>query len=279
MTYPRIDLDGASVAITGGGAGIGRAVAKLFASKGAHVAIGDLNQAAAEEAAALVGGTAHHLDVADRDSFASFVAATEKAHGPLHVLVNNAGLMPNGGFLELADATDRLQIDVNLGGVLSGMKLVLPGMVERGFGHVVNVASLAGKFPVKGLAVYNATKFAVVGLTAATRLEFADAGVSLTAVLPSAVDTALASGLDLRPIPKVQPEDVARAVVDSVHNRRAEIAVPGYVGLLATAARVTPEPVLNRIRRLVRDDRALHSDRPERSEYRANLEAQQGTRR
>lgn len=278
MTYPKIDLDGALVAITGGGAGIGRAVAKLFASKGARVAIGDLNQAAAEETAELVGGTAHHLDVADRDSFASFAAVAEKAHGPLHVLVNNAGLMPNGGFLELADATDRLQIDVNLGGVLNGMKLVLPGMVERGFGHVVNVASLAGKFPVKGLAVYNATKFAVVGLTAATRLEFADAGVSLTAVLPSAVDTALASGLDMRPIPKVQPEDVARAVVDSVHNRRAEIAVPGYVGLLAAAAGVTPEPVLNRIRRLVRDDRALHADHPERSAYRANLEAQQGTR-
>ncbi|WP_336157104.1 SDR family NAD(P)-dependent oxidoreductase [Amycolatopsis sp. VC5-11] len=278
MTYPKIDLDGASVAITGGGAGIGRAVAKLFASKGARVAIGDLNQTAAEETAELVGGTAHHLDVADRDSFASFVAAAEKANGPLHVLVNNAGLMPNGEFLELADATDRLQIDVNLGGVLNGMKLVLPGMVERGFGHVVNVASLAGKFPVKGLAVYNATKFAVVGLTAATRLEFAEAGVSLTAVLPSAVDTALASGLDMRPIPKVQPEDVGRAVVDSVHNRRAEIAVPGYVGLLAAAAGVTPEPVLNRIRRLVRDDRALHADHPERSSYRANLEAQQGTR-
>ncbi|UKD53638.1 SDR family oxidoreductase [Amycolatopsis sp. FU40] len=279
MTYPKIALDGASVAITGGGAGIGRAVAKLFASKGAHVAIGDLDQTAAEETAELVGGTAHRLDVADRDSFASFVAAAEKAHGPLHLLVNNAGLMPNGGFLELADATDRLQIDVNLGGVLNGMKLVLPGMVERGFGHVVNVASLAGKFPVKGLAVYNATKFAVVGLTAATRLEFADAGVSLTAVLPSAVDTALASGLDMRPIPKVQPEDVASAVVDSVRNRRGEIAVPGYVGLLAAAAGVTPEPVLNRIRRLVRDDRALHSDQPERSAYRANLEAQQGTRR
>ncbi|WP_116199553.1 SDR family oxidoreductase [Amycolatopsis circi] len=279
MNYPKIDLDGASVAITGGGAGIGRAVAKLFASKGARVAIGDLNKAAAEETAGTIGGTAHHLDVADRDSFASFLAAAEKAHGPLHVLVNNAGLMPNGGFLELSGATDRLQIDVNLGGVLNGLKLALPGMVERGFGHVVNVASLAGKFPVKGLAVYNATKFAVVGLTAAIRLEFADAGVSISAVLPSAVDTALASGLDMRPIPKVQPEDVARAVVDSVHNRRAEIAVPGYVGVLAAAAGVTPEPVLNRIRRLVRDDRALQSDRPERTAYRANLEAQQGSRR
>ncbi|ATY09105.1 NAD(P)-dependent oxidoreductase [Amycolatopsis sp. AA4] len=279
MSYPKIDLDGASVAITGGGAGIGRAVAKLFASKGARVAIGDLNETAAKETAELIGGTAHHLDVADRGSFASFLAAAEKAHGPLRVLVNNAGLTPNGGFLELADATDRLQIDVNLGGVLNGMKLALPGMVERGSGHVVNVASLAGKFPVKGLAVYNATKFAVVGLTAATRLEFADAGVSLTAVLPSAVDTALASGLDMRPIPKVQPEDVARAVVESVHHRRGEIAVPGYVGLLAAAAGVTPEPVLNRIRRLVRDDRALHADRPERTAYRANLEAQQEKQR
>ncbi|MFD2467146.1 SDR family oxidoreductase [Amycolatopsis silviterrae] len=278
MSYPRIDLAGASVAITGGGAGIGRAVAELFARKGARVAIGDLNLPAAEETAEMIGGTAHHLDVADRDSFTAFVAAAEKAHGPLQVLVNNAGLMPNGGFLELADATDRLQIDVNLGGVLNGMKEVLPGMVERGSGHVVNVASLAGKFPVKGLAVYNATKFAVVGLTAATRLEFADAGISISAVLPSAVDTALASGLDMRPIPKVQPEDVAKAVVDSVRTRRAEIAVPGYVGLLATAAGITPEPVLKRIRRLVRDDRALHADRPERSAYRTNLEAQE-TRR
>jgi short-subunit dehydrogenase len=104
----------------------------------------------------------------------------------------------------------------------------------------------------------------------------ADRGVSVTAVLPSAVDTALASGLDMRPIPKVQPDDIARAVVGSVRSRRAEIAVPGYVGLLATAAAVTPEPVLNRVRRLVRDDRALHADKPERAAYRADLSSQEG---
>ena len=279
MSYPRIDLEGASVAITGAGRGIGRATALLFAERGARVAIGDLDKEAAAETAELAGGSAQLLDVSDRDSFAAFLGEAESAHGPLDVLVNNAGIMPNGGFLELPDATDRLQIDVNLGGVLNGMKLALPGMTERGRGHVVNVASLAGKFPVKGLAVYNATKFAVVGLTAATRLEMADRGVSVTAVLPSAVDTALASGLDMRPIPKVRPEEVARAVVDSVHSRRAEVAVPGYVGLLASAAGVTPEPVLNRLRRLIRDDRALRADSPERSAYRADLRSQEGHHR
>ena len=109
--------------------------------------------------------------------------------------------------------------------------------------------------------------------------EMADRGVSVTAVLPSAVDTALASGLDMRPIPKVRPEEVARAVVDSVHSRRAEVAVPGYVGLLSSAAGVTPEPVLNRLRRLIRDDRALRADSPERSAYRADLRSQEGHHR
>jgi short-subunit dehydrogenase len=145
-------------------------------------------------------------------------------------------------------------------------------MLERGRGHVVNVASLAGKFPVPGLAVYNASKFAVVGLTAATRREYADRGVSLTAVLPSAVDTALASGLDMKPIPKVQPEDIANAVVGSVTSRKAEIAVPGYVGALANVATITPEPAVKLFRRLMRDDRALRPDTAERAAYRERLD-------
>ena len=270
--YPTIDLDGAAVAITGGAQGIGRATAEAFAARGAKVAIGDLDLELATEAAEAVGGTAHRLDVSDRESFRVFLDEASTAHGDLAVLVNNAGVMPNGGFLELDESMDRLTMEVNVFGVVHGMRLALPGMLERGRGHIVNVASLAGKFPVPGLAMYNASKYAVVGLTAATRREYAARGVSLTAVLPSAVDTALASGLDMRPIPKVQATDIADAVVRSVASRKAEIAVPGYVGGLAAAAAITPEPVLARIRGLMRDDRALGPDSAERIAYRERLD-------
>ncbi|MCW2833202.1 MAG: hypothetical protein JWN68_1155 [Nocardioides sp.] len=188
------------------------------------------------------------------------------------MLVNNAGVMPNGPFLDLAEETTRLMVEVNLMGVVTGMRLALPGMVERRRGHVVNVASLAGKVPLQGLAVYNATRFAVVGLTAATRLEMAPHGVSVTAVLPSAVDTALASGLDMRPLPKVSPDQVAAAVESSVTSRTGEISVPRYVGVLAGAARVTPAPVRDALRRVVRDDRALRTDSAERAAYHARIE-------
>ncbi|TCO54716.1 SDR family oxidoreductase [Actinocrispum wychmicini] len=273
--YPSVELSGAHVAITGAGQGIGRATARAMAARGARVAIGDLDVEAAKRTAAEIGGSAHHLDVADPVSFAAFVAEAEQANGPLAVLVNNAGIMPNGAFLDLPAEINRTTMEVNVFGVLHGMRLALPGMLERGRGHIVNVASLAGKFPVKGLAVYNASKFAVVGLTAATRLEYAPHGVSVSAVLPSAVDTALASGLDMRPIPKVKPERIADAIVQTVRTRAAEVAVPGYVGVFATIAAVTPEPALNLIRRLVRDDRALRPDTPERAGYRARLEEQQ----
>ncbi|MBN6038332.1 SDR family oxidoreductase [Amycolatopsis sp. 195334CR] len=269
--YPAIDLRGATVAITGGAQGIGRATAAAFAARGARVAIGDLDLDLARRTAADLGASAHPLDVADPDSFRTFLDQAETEHGPLAVLVNNAGIMPNGGFLDLDDRITRLSIEVNLLGVVHGMRLALPGMLDRGRGHIVNVASLAGKFPIPGLAIYNAGKYAVVGLSAATRREYAHRGVSVTTVLPSAVDTALASGLDMKPIPKVAPEDIAAAVVGSATTRKGEIAVPRYVGALAAVAAITPEPVLNAVRRLFRDDRALQPDSEDRAAYRKRL--------
>jgi NAD(P)-dependent dehydrogenase (short-subunit alcohol dehydrogenase family) len=258
--YPTIDLDGALVAITGGARGIGLATAKAFHAKGALVAIGDLDADLARAAAADLGDRAsgHALDVVDKASYAAFLAEAEEAHDrPLDVLVNNAGIMPNGAFLEQEDAVDRLTMDVNVFGVVNGMKLALPGMVERGHGHVVNVASLAGKFVLPGLAVYNASKFAVVGLTGATRLELQDTGVSITAVLPSAVRTDLSSGIDTGLLPMVEPEDIARGVLRSVRTRQAEVAVPSYVGLSTKLVPFVPEAVMRRGRQVLGDDASI----------------------
>ncbi|MBZ5736123.1 SDR family oxidoreductase [Nocardioides sp. TRM66260-LWL] len=258
--YPRIDLDGALVAITGGARGIGRATALAFAARGARVALGDLDEDLAAATAAEIGPAAfaHRLDVRDRASFDAFLAAAEAHHDrPLDVLVNNAGVMPTGAFLEQDEALDRLTVDVNLHGLVHGLRAAAPGMIGRGRGHVVNVCSLAGKFPVKGLAVYNASKFGAVGLTAATRLELDRTGVSVSAVLPSAVRTELSAGIDYGPLPAVDAEDIAAAIVGSVRSRAAEIAVPGYVGAAQTLSTLLPEPVMRTLRALARDDRAL----------------------
>lgn len=258
--YPKIQLDGALVAITGGARGIGLATAKAFVAKGARVAIGDLDLELARAAATELGPTvtAHPLDVSDKASFAAYVEAAEAVHGThVEVLVNNAGIMPNGAFLDGAERIDRLQFDVNVHGPIHGMRVVLPAMVERGHGHVVNVASLAGKFPLQGLAVYNATKFAAVGLTAAVRLEMDGTGVSVTCVLPSAVRTELSSGIDLGVLPTVDPEDIAAAIVGSVRSRAAEIAVPSYVGLATKTVPLIPEGAVRLIRRLAHDDAAI----------------------
>jgi len=258
--YPRVQLDGSLVAITGAGRGIGLATAEKFIAAGAKVALGDLDGGLAKEAADRLGPLAsgHDLDVTDKNSFHAFLTAAEQHHGqPLDILVNNAGVMPNGPFLDQEDHIDRLTMDVNVYGVIHGMRLAVPGMAERGRGHVVNVCSLAGKFPIKGLAVYNASKFAAVGLTAATRLELESTGVSVTAVLPSAVRTELSSGIDYGVLPAVDAEDIADAVVHSVRSRAAEIAVPFYVGAVTRVVPLVPESIMRVLRRVVNDDAAI----------------------
>ncbi|MET8874940.1 SDR family oxidoreductase [Nocardia sp. NPDC004604] len=266
--YPDIDLKGARVLITGAGRGIGRSTAELFADAGAQVAIADVDTAAAESTAAAIGARAYELDVRARDRWDKVVAD----FGVVDVLVNNAGVMPAGAFLDEPDAVGHATFDINVWGLIHGMRAVVPGMIERRRGHVVNVASLAGKVPVPGLAVYNASKFAAVGLSAATRLEFAPQGVSVSCVMPSAVRTRLSSGLTLgKGMPTVDPEDVAAAVLQTCHTRKAEVAVPNYLAPIDIALAAAPERAVRLVRRLFDGDRALH---PADGETRAKYEQQ-----
>jgi NADP-dependent 3-hydroxy acid dehydrogenase YdfG len=256
MRYPPVARPGAVVAITGGARGIGRAAAEAFARRGAQVWIGDRDADAVARTADELGVHGVALDVTDRESFAAFLDAA----GPVDILVNNAGIMPLGPFLDEDDAVSAATLDVNVRGPMLGMRLVLPGMIERGRGHVVNVASMAGKLPLSGMAVYNASKYAAVGLSAAVREEVAGTGVSVSAVLPTAVRTGLTEGVRLGGgLPTIDPEQVAEAIVRSCVGRRAEYPVPGWLAAAQPVLGVTPEWVVRAAKRALGGDRAYRS--------------------
>ena len=152
-------LAGACAAVTGGGSGIGRAIALHLARVGARVAVGDVDMAAAEAVAAEAGADAFAvaLDIADPHQFAAFLDSAEQRHGPLRVMVNNAGVDWVGPFHEEPDEVTRREIDVNLYGTTLGSKLALQRMLPRYGGHLVNIASGGGRVPLPGSATYAAT--------------------------------------------------------------------------------------------------------------------------
>src|SRR3954451_1400799 len=227
---PRI-LAGQTAAITGAARGIGRATAEAFLRHGMRVAIGDVDLAAASQTASELGPrtVALPLDVTDRASFEAFLDGAEEQLGPIDVLVNNAGIMQIGRFIDEDDVTAVRMVDINLHGVITGTKLALARMIPRDRGHIVNISSQAGKFGSPGGATYSATKHAVVGLTEAVRgeLRLMDAHVDLSYVMPYVVNTELGSGLgEARGLSNLEPADVADAIVEALQHRTVEVWVP-----------------------------------------------------
>jgi NADP-dependent 3-hydroxy acid dehydrogenase YdfG len=271
MALEPISLSGKVVAITGAARGIGRATAGALVSEGARVAIGDLDLPLAERTAAELGGdtVAFELDVTRRDSFDRFLEQVEGALGPLDVLINNAGIMPLGPFVEEDDATTRRMVDINLYGVIFGMKLALPGMLERGSGHIVNIASQAGKAGYPGGATYSATKHAVVGLSEAVRAETYETGIEITCVMPVVVNTELAAGVvEARGMKTVEPEDVAAEIVDALKRRRFDVHVPRSAGVIGKIVGVLPRRGRELVARMMKADQVLAGADPrERAAY------------
>src|SRR5882757_5196752 len=199
MSKTVIPVSGRVVAITGAARGLGLATAKALAERGARVAIADLDgDLARVEAAALPGPGPHAgyvADVTDPEAFSVFLDQAGSDLGPVDVLVNNAGIMPVGPFAQEEPSVTRRQVEINVLGVMTGTRLALDRMLPRGSGHVVNLASAAGRVAVPGEAVYTATKHAVVGFGEALRAELRGTGVEVTTVMPSLAATELAAGM------------------------------------------------------------------------------------
>jgi NAD(P)-dependent dehydrogenase (short-subunit alcohol dehydrogenase family) len=275
-----VELRGRVAAITGGARGIGRAIAEALVAEGMSVAIGDLDLATATATAEALGPAvrAFDLDVTSPPSVRAFVDAAETAFGPLDVLVNNAGIMLVGELAKEEERGTALQIDVNVRGVINGCKAAIAVMADRGDGHIVNIASTAGKVALPRLATYTATKHAVVGLTDSLRAELKPLGIQVSAIMPVPVNTRLGADLGRAMIPPVEPEDVARQVVKVLRRRSNEAFVPSYVGLISASVRWLPSPARDAITRLLGGhDVVQHADDAARAAYQREAVEQQRT--
>ena len=239
-------IRGRTIAITGAARGIGFATAKALVQRGARVVIGDRDVALGESAVATLSNlgpvSGYPLDVTDPDSFATFLdKARADGGGHIDVLINNAGVMPVGPFLDHTDQAIRSTVEVNFYGVLTGCRLALPEMVRRRSGHIINVASLAGMLAVPGQALYAGTKFAVVGLSTALADEFSPQGVQVSCVMPTFTNTELISGTNTGGMTKpVEPEDIAAAVVRILERPKTVVSVPYALRFIAAATAFLP---------------------------------------
>ncbi|MGH2961086.1 MAG: SDR family NAD(P)-dependent oxidoreductase [Solirubrobacterales bacterium] len=253
-----VELRGARALVTGAAGGLGQYIARALAREGVNLALSDLPgselEGVAEQVRAL-GVQAHAVpaDLADSGERERLVRDATEAIGPLDVLVNNAGLEFGGSFTKTTREEVEAIATVNLIAVMDLTWLVLPGMLERRRGHVVNLASLAGKLPSVFLATYAATKHGVVGFTHSLRAKYANEPVSFSAICPVFVSQVgmyarVEDEMDTEPPPglrPVPPERVAEGVIEALREDRAEVIVNrGPIRPLAALYWLTPKTAL-----------------------------------
>ena len=242
-------LRGRNALVTGAAGGIGGYICRALAAEGVSLALSDIPEAPQQELLDELSGRTIEVasvpaDISDRGDLAELPGRAEEAIGPIDILVNCAGLEFAGPFLDRSEEEITALIDVNLTATLLLTRAVLPGMLERGRGHVVNLASMAGKIPSPMLATYSATKHGVVGFTQALRFDLEDSPVGVSAICPGFVARAGMFGrLGAVPDPPppmrpIQPEQVAEAVITAIRHDRAQVIVngPGVRPLIALSA-------------------------------------------
>jgi 3-hydroxybutyrate dehydrogenase len=256
LASPYASLAGKTVLVTGAASGIGAEIAAAFARVGARVAIADLNGEAAEATSAALraqGLTAVGLgcDVANEDSLAGAIAQTAEALGGVDILINNAGLQHVSPIEDFPTEKFERMLSVMLTAPFVAIKHVFPGMKQRGFGRVINVASINGLVGFAGKAAYNSAKHGVIGLTKVAALEGAAHGITVNALCPGYVDTPLVRNqlADLAATRGVPLESVLEEVIYPLVPQKRLLStdeIAGYALFLASdlAAGVTGQAVV-----------------------------------
>ncbi len=241
-----MQLRGCVVVVTGASAGIGEATALAFAKRGAKVVLAARRLDRLEELAGRIERAGGHalaakVDVTDHEQLAKLPAIVREAYGPVDVLVNNAGIPGGGRFEDLTYEQIERIVRVNLLGVMDGTRAFLPEMRERRQGHIVNVASLAGRFAPPGASVYAATKHGVVAFSESLHYEVEPDGVLVTAVNPGFVATEGFPQTDLDPRLVLDVDRVAEAIVRVVGRGIApEYSVPRWLASFQVFRLLTP---------------------------------------
>lgn len=218
------------VMITGGAAGIGRAAADAFAAAGWFVGVYDIDDTSAAEWAAALGPErtcSGPLNVTEPTQWQTAIADFERRAGGLDVLVNNAGVLVDGPFADLEIAAQKRVIDINVTGTMNGCHAAREALTASG-GRVINMSSASAFFGQPNLAAYSASKFAVRGLTEALSVEWADAGVAVSDIMPLFVNTSMVENMKDVPATRrlgvrLTPEDVAAVVVRAAQARRPKL--------------------------------------------------------
>jgi NAD(P)-dependent dehydrogenase (short-subunit alcohol dehydrogenase family) len=231
-----MQFDGKSLVITGAGSGIGAAIARAAAAKGAKVCVSDLDGDKARAVAEEVGGLGLACDVRDEAAIQELVREAEAAHGPVEIWVSNAGLGGGDPSHAASQPNDQWELNwqVHVMAHVYAARALLPGMIERGAGHMVNVASAAGLLNQIGDAAYSATKHAAVSFAESLAITHAADGIGASVVCPQYVATPLLglSDKDAR-ANLLTADDVARAVIEGVEAGRFLILSHPEVGKYA----------------------------------------------
>ncbi|HJR88566.1 MAG TPA: SDR family oxidoreductase [Aeromicrobium sp.] len=253
------DLTGKVVAITGAGSGIGRALAQLAASRGARLALSDWNKVGLDETVELVGDEVQVLstqvDVADRAAVAAWADEVARHFGQVNMIVNNAGVSVAGDFLEMSYEDFDWIVGINFTGVVNGTKEFLPHLIASGDGYLVNISSLFGLISMPGNSAYNATKYAVRGMTEAIREEMliAKHPVGVTCVHPGGIKTGIArhgrktvsqdaEALDQffdEKLARMSPDKAAQIILDGALAHKPRVLVGLDAHLIHQFARIT----------------------------------------